>query len=45
MIARTVHKHTPEEQLDFPIFKQFEFMKKNIVVEDIMDIDSYPVYI
>jgi len=45
MIARTVHKHTPQEQLNFSIFKQFEFMKKNVIPENLMDIDSFPVYI
>ena len=25
MIARTVHNHTPEKQLDFPFFKQFRW--------------------
>jgi hypothetical protein len=44
MIARSVHKHTPQEQLDFPIFKQFECTKKNLDIENLMDIDSYPIY-
>jgi hypothetical protein len=45
MIARSVHHHTPTEQLNYPMFKQFEFMKKVENIENIMDIDSYPVYI
>jgi hypothetical protein len=48
MIARTVHNHRPEMQLDFPLFKQFsvneekEKIKKN---DFMMDIDSIPKYI
>jgi hypothetical protein len=43
MIARTCHKHTPQEQLKFPFFKQFLMKKivKNIVV---MDVDKLPNY-
>ena len=43
MIARTVHHHTPEEQLNFPLFSQYE---TNDVLnsESIMDIDSLPDY-
>jgi hypothetical protein len=44
MIARTVHKHTPQEQLEFPIFKQF-LCKKVDNNENIMEIDNLPVYI
>lgn len=45
MIARTVHKHTPENQFKFPFFQQFR-MKKNILPEscEIMDIDALPSY-
>jgi hypothetical protein len=45
MIARTVHKHTPQEQLEFPLFKQFDVSKKNMDYEDLMDIDSLPIYV
>jgi hypothetical protein len=43
MIARTCHKHTPQEQLKFGFFKQFLMKKagKNMVV---MDLDKLPVY-
>jgi hypothetical protein len=40
MIARTVHEHTPEKQLDYPFFKQFRFDKKIKELKKIMDIDS-----
>lgn len=42
MIARTVHKHTPQEQLEFSFFKKFLSKK---VGEDVMDIDAMPTYI
>lgn len=46
MIARNVHRHTPQEQLNFPYFKQFLVTTKpspeNI---DIIDIDSLPCYV
>jgi hypothetical protein len=45
MIARSVHKHTPQEQLEFPYFKQFDVSKKKMDVNKIMDIDSLPVYV
>jgi len=45
MIARTVHKHTPQEQLEFPFFKQFLLSSKKVGNVDIMDIDSLPVYV
>ena len=41
MIARCVHNHTPQRQLERAEFKQFEFLGK--VKCDIIDIDSYPV--
>jgi hypothetical protein len=47
MIARTVHKHTPENQLDFPFFKQFMVKSKNLILDDIdmIDLDSIPCYV
>jgi len=40
MIARNVHNHTPQAQLDFPFFKQFRFMGKPLKQpKDIMNID------
>ena len=43
MIARTVHNHTPQEQLNFPLFSQYE-TTDHINSESIMDIDSLPDY-
>ena len=42
MIARTVHRHTPEAQLEFPFFSQFlvESTEKSINI----DIDAAPCY-
>jgi hypothetical protein len=48
MIARSVHKHTPENQLEFKYFKQFAISSKkskNLDAEDIMDIDGMPTYV
>ena len=42
MIARTVHKHTPQEQLVFPFFSQFLSKKLG---EEVMDIDVLPTYV
>ena len=41
MIAKTVHKHTPEEQLKYPFFNQFLYKnKKNLKNLKIVDIDA-----
>jgi hypothetical protein len=47
MIARTVNKHTPENQLEYPFFKQFMVKSKNIVLDniDMIDIDTIPCYV
>jgi len=47
MIARTVHKHTPESQLDEPYFKQFEstLSDDDNKLHICMDIDTIPQYI
>ncbi len=46
MIARTVHKHTPEAQLKIPIFKQFEINKVDFnILDSLIDIDVIPSYI
>jgi len=48
MIARTVHNHTPEAQLDDPYFSQFALSdKKSKIInsEKIIDIDNLPCYI
>ena len=39
MIARTVHEHTPKNQLNRDIFKQFI---TNKVPKKVMNIDAYP---
>ena len=46
MIARHVHKHTPEAQLSRPEFSQYLIKKKDIAskyMPHIMDIDSFPI--
>ena len=43
MIARTVHDHTPEAQLEFPFFKQF-LVKNNGSEKVLMDLDELLVY-
>lgn len=48
MIARTVHNHTPEEQLNFPYFKQFLISKQEDTLQKdsstYLDIDAIPSY-
>ena len=41
MIARHVHNHTPQAQLERPEFKQFE-VKLNINPDELIDIDKIP---
>ena len=45
MIAKTAHKHTPQEQLNFPYFKQFLIKDKKISVDVDVDIDILPCYV
>lgn len=47
MIARNVHRHTPQEQLKFPYFKQFMVAPGTSILEntDIIDLDVLPVYV
>ena len=45
MIARTVHSHCPEAQLKLLFFSQFEISKKNVDITDLMNIDSFPIYV
>jgi hypothetical protein len=45
MIARTVHNHTPEAQLEFPYFKQFATKEKLDMNHSTIDIDALPVYV
>jgi len=44
MIAKTCQKHTPQEQLRFPFFKQF-LAKKAVKEVKIMDLDAVPCYV
>ena len=49
MIARTVHNHTPEQQLADPYFKQYALSKSELkklgnITEEIIDIDNLPCY-
>ena len=43
MIARTVHNHTPEKQLDFTFFNQYKWDKN--VDENLIDLDIIPCYV
>ena len=45
MIARTVHKHTPQAQLDNVQFEKYKINRKKAKQKKIMDIDKLPVYI
>jgi hypothetical protein len=42
MISRTVHKHTPENQLKFKYFNQYRSKSRG---DKIIDLDSMPVYV
>ena len=44
MIARCVHNHTPQAQLNRPEFMAYEYTSQNIPGE-IIDIDKIPVYV
>jgi len=45
MIARTVHKHTPQKQLEYSYFNQFAFTPKNKKSITVMNIDKIPSYV
>jgi hypothetical protein len=45
MIARLVHDHTPEQQLEYEYFKQYAISKKEVGDLAIIDIDKIPVYV
>ena len=46
MIARTVHNHIPEKQLEKDLFSKYSIAKKKIQKNaKIMNIDNYPKYI
>jgi hypothetical protein len=44
MIARTVHKHTPTNQLKKEIFKQYAILQ-TLVQTPLMNIDAIPVMV
>ena len=44
MIARTVHKHTPQNQLDNVIFSKFKINRKKANKKKMIDIDKLPSY-
>jgi len=44
MIARCVHNHTPQVQLERPEFKKFALAKGD-GLKEVIDIDAIPVYI
>jgi serine/threonine protein kinase len=43
MIARTVHRHTPQAQLEFPSFRKFRYNKAT-EADVIMNLDALPTY-
>lgn len=45
MIARTVHKHTPQKQLDYLFFNQYKENIDNPENLEIMDIDTIDCYV
>ncbi len=45
MIARTVHRHTPEAQLEKSFFQLYVSSKKNVAKKQLFNIDDLPVYI
>ena len=47
MIARTVHKHTPHNQLEFPYFYQFVYNdeQSTVLYDNLINIDTLPSYI
>ncbi len=46
MIARCVHNHTPQAQLERDEFSKYEYKLKNLAIDqDLIDIDSIPSHI
>ena len=45
MIARCVHNHTPQAQLERPEFKAYSKFKGDVSNYQIIDIDNLPIYI
>jgi len=44
MVARTVHKHTPEEQFKFKLLSQFEIAESDVDNQNVINIDKIPSY-
>jgi len=44
MIARTVHNHTPQNQVDSIIFSKYKINRKKTSKKKIIDIDKLPIY-
>ena len=40
MITRTVHKHTPDAQLEKPLFKKFIVKMRNVNLQEVINIDA-----
>ena len=46
MIARTVHGHLPEKQLELPAFKRYEYdTKKRYQFDRVINLDKIPCYV
>jgi hypothetical protein len=46
MIARTVHNHLPEKQLELPAFKRYEYdTKKKYQFDRVINLDKIPCYV
>jgi hypothetical protein len=46
MIARSVHKHTPKNVLENPLFDSYKIAKKKINnVQEIFNIDNLPIMV
>jgi len=45
MIARTVHKHTPQAQISHDLFRKYTSSRKKIGKRRVINIDDLPVYI
>jgi hypothetical protein len=45
MIARNVHMHTPQSQLNYPFFSRFEISPKKSQNIEFMNLDKMPSYV
>ena len=43
MIARTVHNHTPQKEVDHIFFSNYRSSKKKMKKQKVMNIDEYPI--